>query len=604
MLIKKLCVHLYKKDIKIKTLLRLVLLFAILFGIGLLYLLPDKGLAQDILPAKKTIIAFGTTHRRMDLEALQRRFRSLQKEYRRKQASGYDLSEVNPLVRQLVEANKEKDWNRFAKLLEEISRALEAAKQATVSVNSGSRKHDSQFPEELMIHSPYSFGIFNAHVYDGTRFNDDLAVELGIQVTRVQLLWSDFQQSEGEFRFGYPDHLIGVHNDAKITPVVTLLCSSPWATRAKRGRMKFTSSQPKNMSQYVQFITKVVNRYKRKVKYWQIENEVYYPFFWDGTKEEYLELLKYAYAAIKRVDPEAKVVLAGFPDEMFFRIRDGHRASREFFEYLMDKGRNYFDVIDFHQYFEPEDVYVQVRQLNQSMRTYGYQKELICTEAGGLDIRLLGIRIASSGIGQQKRIPVIQQLLSIPEVPSLLHRLSTNGFTPEEFKDVATFVATNDETRPVLERYQPQDLVKRVCLTFSQGVRQIHWVAMKDLDKDIAMDWFHVMMGLVDKRERKKPAYYTYKLLIEKLRGFVSSDEIKDNPKIFRFSFTNKAPVYVAWSDTATNADFTDYLSAPKARIAHIITEQWKTDRDAKVEIVPTNAVGIYEMPIFIEAAD
>ena len=52
------------------------------------------------------------------------------------------------------------------------------------------------------------------------------------------------------------------------------------------------SSLPKDIDKYKNFVRHMVERYKNKVKYWQIENEVFDTtlapeLFWHGTKEDY-----------------------------------------------------------------------------------------------------------------------------------------------------------------------------------------------------------------------------------------------------------------------------------------------------------------------------
>lgn len=72
---------------------------------------------------------------------------------------------------------------------------------------------------------------------------------------------------------------------------------------------------PNNQRQrdiYTDFITKMVRRYKGKVKYWEIWNEENLADFWGVPNwKNYALLLKQVYPAIKKIDPTAVVISGG-----------------------------------------------------------------------------------------------------------------------------------------------------------------------------------------------------------------------------------------------------------------------------------------------------
>ena len=437
--------------------------------------------------------------------------------------------------------------------------------------------------------------------------NLDEAIEIGNQITRLILPWWMVEPEEGEFTFDLPDLVIDMHYNARISPVITLQSNSEWATREIGGSEITGSSPPINMTQYERYVRTVVNRYKDKVEYWQIENEIgdtsieSSTRFWVGTKEEYLELLQHAYITIKQVDPDAKVVLQGFADGMFILINEGNTTIQKFFEYLMDNGSSYFDVIDFHQYFEPDTVYLEVNILKETMSKYGYQKELICTEAGDLDLRLFGKHL----LNPDEPIPIIEKFLSIDEVALKLMEIMGDGVTEQELIDFAVFLKTNDQSRPILEKYQAENLVKRVSLTLGQGVKQIHWLGMIDSEASVAVDWYWAMMPLIDADGRKKPHFYTYKLLIDEMGNFTSINEISFNPdeKIIRFNFSDKNNVYAIWGKNSTTVDLSGYVSTDYVHVTHIVTELDGENNPIypQDEIAMSEKISVSETPVFVE---
>ena len=282
-------------------------------------------------------------------------------------------------------------------------------------------------------------------------------------------------------------------------------------------------------------------------------------------------------------------------------VNEGNTTIQEFFEYLMNNGSNYFDVIDFHQYFEPDTVYLEVNILKETMSKYGYQKELICTEAGDLDLRLFGKHI----LNPDEPIPIIEKLLSIDEVALELMEIMEDGVTEQERIDFAVFLKTNSESRPILEKYQAENLVKRVSLTLSQGVKQIHWLGMIDSEASVAVDWYWAMMPLIDTDGRKKPHFYTYKLLIDELENFTSTNEISFNPdeKIIRFNFSDKNNVYVIWGKNSTTVDLSGYVSTDYVHVTHIVTglDEGNNPIYPQDEFALSEKIPISETPVFVE---
>ena len=118
--------------------------------------------------------------------------------------------------------------------------------------------------------------------------------------------------------------------------------------------------------------------------------------------------------------------------------------------------------------------------------------------------------------------------------------------------------------------------------------------------------------------------YYTYKLLIDKLKDYssverlnIGTDVVADRGEgVWTFKFiVDKKPVFVLWYEDNINqcpicnirregskvVDLSGYVSTLNVKITHIITEQGKTGKDAEIEIVPANSIKISETPIFVE---
>lgn len=446
---------------------------------------------------------------------------------------------------------------------------------------------------EIYDSQSYRFGVFPpGNQYDGYRS----AMELKITEPRVIVSWNDFEPEKNNFDFQLFDAHITFFSNVNMKPIVTIKSDSSWGTRG--GFHHQTASPPKDMQDYIDFLTVFVNRYKDKIDYWQIENEIYdHGLYWEGTREEYVDLLKNAYNTIKEIDPDSKVVLNGLANFMFLEIEKGNEEAIDFLDYLMSHGE-YFDVIDFHYYYEPNQIYNTVNILKNSMQKHGYTKPLIITEAGDIDLRLFGQHITGDPV------PVIEELLTIEEVRNELIKVIDNGtISNNDVINFSIFLTENIHSRPLIEKYQAENLVKRISLSFSLGIESFNWLGMIELREPDTPDWFFTIMPLMDNTGVHKPAYYTYKLLIDQLDGINNVKKINDY--VYNFSFNDTKPhIYIAWIDNdETVIDLSSEIHG-YAKVTQIITEREKTDKDAVIKQVDPKSIHISNTPVLITQLD
>ncbi len=432
------------------------------------------------------------------------------------------------------------------------------------------------------------------------------AINLGITQPRVILSWNLFEPSKGQFNFMIYDWNLHKMHQAGMSPIVTVKCDSSWGTEIE-DPTKPASSPPIDEQDYIAFLTNFVMRYKDKVTYYQIENEVYdYGRYWNGSVEEYIDLLHIASTTIRNLDEDAIIVLQGFANQVFREIEAGNADAIDYFNTLLEQSE-YYDVIDFHQYYEPGDVVEIVSILKQGMAEHGIHKELISTEAGDLDLRLFGRHIQYLLDGSVPPVPIVEKLLSIPDVRAYLQELLEEGLTEQEWIDFAIFLSDNPESRPILEKYQAENLVKRVMITFSQGVKSFNQVVMMN-QKENPVDWFFAMMGLMDSEGNHKPSYYTYKLLIENLRGCNYIEKLSEEKReglsvshVYNVHFPDDRPnLYIAWSAGGDMKIDVSNQFPSIAKVTHILTKRGLTDLDAYSECVSSSSIPLTNTPIII----
>ncbi|MFQ5816208.1 MAG: hypothetical protein ACE5G7_06900 [Candidatus Hydrothermarchaeaceae archaeon] len=125
-------------------------------------------------------------------------------------------------------------------------------------------------------------------------------------------------------------------------------------------------SRPCDMVAYEEFVKKVVERYDGDgyndmpgllypIKYWEVSNEPSMQeelVFFNGLPEDYFDVLKTTYLAVKEADPNAIVLhggIAGF----------GGDGAEKFWQRVLDLGgSNYFDIANHHSIGDGEDIHI------------------------------------------------------------------------------------------------------------------------------------------------------------------------------------------------------------------------------------------------------
>lgn len=307
----------------------------------------------------------------------------------------------------------------------------------------------------------------------------------------------------------------------------------------------------------------------------------------------YLGYLSKLSPAIKEVDPNAQVMipglympnwgrvyayLEGYIDDDDAGIIKGIRYTKEelsdmpgivfgkkAYETILDLGRDYFDIVDIHLYTEKETFYEgEIEYVREKMRELGYEKPIWCVEGGG-----------------PFRNPVT---------------------SPDDPQGDRLFGTTN-------EKEVAEYVVKFHAMSAAEGLIRQHWGISGQTQLGYWGGPWNIM-GLIEKvTGKKRPAYYTYKLMREKLRDFVIgnvSDLSIGNIRIFMFN-TQRGEVFVVWDrDIKSNfsiTDLSDIFGNRDVEITGIITELDEDDNPVIHEVVtiPASKIPLSNTPVFIE---
>jgi hypothetical protein len=166
-----------------------------------------------------------------------------------------------------------------------------------------------------------------------------LMKDAGVGIVRVDFLWGDIEPSPGSFTFSKYDRIVDLLNKKNIAMLGILHYSTDWGSSCGKW-----NCPPKENKVFINYAVKVIERYKGKVKFWELWNEPDSSTYWkpqDGLKS-YCALLKEFYPAAKKADPECKILNGG--------LANGLQSVNK----LYDNGaKDYFDILNIHFFETP-----------------------------------------------------------------------------------------------------------------------------------------------------------------------------------------------------------------------------------------------------------
>lgn len=128
-----------------------------------------------------------------------------------------------------------------------------------------------------------------------------LMSKAGIAWVRTDFDWDRVETPEGVWHFEHLDETVKWADAAGIRLLVQLNYDVPWARPAR-----------KHLDKWLTYVRKVVGRYSRHVRYWEVWNEPNTQWFWGKPDAaEYTAFLKATHKVIKAIDPKLQVVFGG-----------------------------------------------------------------------------------------------------------------------------------------------------------------------------------------------------------------------------------------------------------------------------------------------------
>ena len=136
---------------------------------------------------------------------------------------------------------------------------------------------------------------------------------------KQQLRWGDFSPAPGQMDWSGFDRVVDAASAKDIRVLLSIVTAPTWSRPGVEG----VEGPPNDMNEYAKFVGEAVDRYKGKVQAIEIWNEQNIDSEWKTnpqavSHEQYVEMLKLAYQAIKARDPNVMVISGALSPTGFF----------------------------------------------------------------------------------------------------------------------------------------------------------------------------------------------------------------------------------------------------------------------------------------------
>jgi hypothetical protein len=363
------------------------------------------------------------------------------------------------------------------------------------------------------------------------------AQEAGVRWSREELSWANIQGGGKTETWGGYDRRLQMLHDAGIQTIGVLLTTPDWASGVSESADNWYWYPPNDPKTYGAFVEAAVRRWHDKVAVWELWNEPDKDGTWmpHADPVAYAALLREGYAAAKRADPNAVVMLGSV------YVHDSNNEGLAFMDNVIGAlgGQMPFDIMGIHTYMndrQPEDTSPVTVVQNLSWRLAKTREWL--ARHGRPD---MPIWITEDG-------------------QSVCGNCGGQG---------------TDETQ------QAQRLVRRYMLALSNGAAHFDYFQMKDkFNHNEHEVWGN--MSVLRNDLSPRPAFYAYKTMTGLLgeAQYAGIGELQHavpnqwQPQFDRYHVrfsTPRGPVHVLWTpDNVPAQGVTLHIGTPSARIVQL----------------------------------
>ncbi len=171
------------------------------------------------------------------------------------------------------------------------------------------------------------------------------AALVGIKVVREDIRWGGVQPERGRWEFGSMDRTVEIFGQENIELEAILCYCAPWAASEQARKEGWAGRAAPEINAWKEFCAAMAQRYRGKIRFYEVWNEPDLEGFARFGVDEYAEMMRTAYAAIKAADPDAVVLTGGYAT-----MSDHPSKKGDFQEQTLVKGKGSYDIHAYHEH--------------------------------------------------------------------------------------------------------------------------------------------------------------------------------------------------------------------------------------------------------------
>jgi beta-glucosidase/6-phospho-beta-glucosidase/beta-galactosidase len=149
-----------------------------------------------------------------------------------------------------------------------------------------------------------------------------VARALGVRYLRCAFSWNGIEPERGKYRFAFWDRLVQEATRSGIVLIPYVAYTPKWAAS---NAAEFWKQPPADPGSYARIMRILAQRYRGKVRHWELWNEPDNREYWAGSADQFAATVIAAAEAVRQAAPEDVLVLGGMsqgPGEFFAGTAD------------------------------------------------------------------------------------------------------------------------------------------------------------------------------------------------------------------------------------------------------------------------------------------
>lgn len=206
--------------------------------------------------------------------------------------------------------------------------------------------------------------------------------------------WREIEPAKGQWDFTVLDRYVRLAENNQVSILLTLGQTPAWAALNPQAPSPYAagaSSPPRNLEDWRNYVIALAKRYKGRIRYWEVWNEINVRHFWSGDYALMTRMEQIAAKVLKSVDPDNFILSPS--------IQGG--AYNQLDKYFAAGGGRFADGVSYHFYApkdDPEILTERIQHVRMVMARHGIEnKPLWNTEMGWL------IANRDGGFGHKQR---------------------------------------------------------------------------------------------------------------------------------------------------------------------------------------------------------